>query len=376
MNRVVPAGTARSAAEAFALSLCAFPQRCMRADRWSALHQHGKSERLALEHESAHALAIVRDESIAGATRFTRGQGRHGQFAAPADVPSLAARPASAVSPSNSVAVTAVHSRGSVSAAASESGRAPAHGRISCVLFDLGGVVVDSPVAEILAHERRLGLPAHTLNGLLARSAHFYALERGEIDLHEMAPLLEAEARSRGLAQPFDALQLFEHMGAVRVRPSMVAAIAALRSAGLIVGAVTNNWRTRRTDARGVMMHDGAVDRMFDFVVESALVGARKPEQRIFQMALERCATERHKRAGGSGGGGDAVQAPAPMHPSQVVFLDDLGVNLKAARACGLATIKVTADYTAAIKQLAELTRVELESSSSSNSSSPLQSKL
>ena len=113
-------------------------------------------------------------------------------------------------------------------------------------------------------------------------------------------------------------------------------------------------------------MHDGAVDSMFDFVVESALVGSRKPEQRIFQMALDRCAAERHRRSDG----GDATQ-PAPMQPSEVVFLDDLGVNLKAARACGLTTIKVTADYAAAIKQLAELTGVDL-----GGCNSPLQSKL
>ena len=58
---------------------------------------------------------------------------------------------------------------------------------------------------------------------------------------------------------------------------------------------------------------------LFDHVVESSKVGVRKPEPKFYEMACEM----------------------AEVTPEQVVFLDDLGVNLKPARAMGMRTIKV-----------------------------------
>jgi putative hydrolase of the HAD superfamily len=109
-------------------------------------------------------------------------------------------------------------------------------------------------------------------------------------------------------------------------RPEMTRAIGRLRDEGLRVGALTNNWtqpgdRTLREPA----------DLGFHAVVESAVEGIRKPDPRIYALVCERL---------------DVV-------PDDCVFLDDLGMNLKPARAMGMTTIKVV-DPTDALVELGE----------------------
>ena len=86
-NRVVPHGTARAAAETLARSITAFPQACLRSDRMSAYEQWGdgaaKAFEAALANEFARGLATIRSgETVAGASRFAAGAGRHGRFEA------------------------------------------------------------------------------------------------------------------------------------------------------------------------------------------------------------------------------------------------------------------------------------------------------
>jgi enoyl-CoA hydratase len=76
-NRVVPKGQARQAAEELAAELARLPQQCMRADRLSALHQWGESEKAAMDFEFA-SISRVKDEAMHGAGRFAAGAGRHG----------------------------------------------------------------------------------------------------------------------------------------------------------------------------------------------------------------------------------------------------------------------------------------------------------
>jgi enoyl-CoA hydratase len=80
VNRVVAPGTARVAAEEMARTIAAFPQRCMRADRQSALQQHAFDEREAMQREFAGGLDALAVEGIEGARRFAAGAGRHGRF--------------------------------------------------------------------------------------------------------------------------------------------------------------------------------------------------------------------------------------------------------------------------------------------------------
>lgn len=80
VNRVVPPGEARAAAEQLAAELAAFPQTCLRQDRLSALEQDGLSEADALAGEFRHGLVSLAADSLSGAGRFAAGAGRHGEF--------------------------------------------------------------------------------------------------------------------------------------------------------------------------------------------------------------------------------------------------------------------------------------------------------
>ncbi len=80
VNRVVPRGQSRAAAEQLAREIAAFPQQCMLADRASAYGQWGLSLAEALRAEGRHGVPIVEAEGAAGAARFVQGAGRHGKF--------------------------------------------------------------------------------------------------------------------------------------------------------------------------------------------------------------------------------------------------------------------------------------------------------
>jgi len=80
-NRLVGPGKTLAAARELANQLAAFPQRCMRADRDSLYRQWGLDLEEALRRESEGGLEVIRSgETREGATRFAKGQGRHGRF--------------------------------------------------------------------------------------------------------------------------------------------------------------------------------------------------------------------------------------------------------------------------------------------------------
>jgi epoxide hydrolase-like predicted phosphatase len=111
------------------------------------------------------------------------------------------------------------------------------------------------------------------------------------------------------------------------IRPQMVSAVRRLRERGVRTAALTNNWVS--ADQQDKM---DSLRAEFDVFVESARVGMRKPDPRIYLLACEQLAVE----------------------PAQAAFLDDLGENLKAARALGMITIKVT-EPEAALSALEQL---------------------
>lgn len=81
VNRLVPAGQALQAAKTLAAELGKFPQTCMRGDRASARQQWALSEADAIDMEFTHGMRTLQSgETVSGAERFTRGQGRHGEF--------------------------------------------------------------------------------------------------------------------------------------------------------------------------------------------------------------------------------------------------------------------------------------------------------
>ncbi|WP_439032914.1 crotonase/enoyl-CoA hydratase family protein [Gordonia terrae] len=82
-NRVVPSGTALAAAIALATEIAAFPQTCMRQDRMSVREQHGLDTAAAIANELRHGMVSLTADTVAGATRFAGGAGRHGTGTSP-----------------------------------------------------------------------------------------------------------------------------------------------------------------------------------------------------------------------------------------------------------------------------------------------------
>lgn len=202
---------------------------------------------------------------------------------------------------------------------------------LAAILFDVGGVVVDSPLAAIARYETTRGIPPDTINRVVVAAGEGGAwsrLERGELTVEAFCAPFEADCRTAGVE--VDAAALMTAItGASRPRPRMLAAIARLRAHGLRVGALTNNWK-RNGAPSPLRPH-------FDVFVESCVVGLRKPDPRIYALACRELGAA----------------------PAETAFLDDIGRNLKAARELGMATIKVH-DPDAALRELGALVGLDL----------------
>jgi len=196
---------------------------------------------------------------------------------------------------------------------------------ISGVLFDLGGVVLESPLEAIAAYEAANHLPLGTINHGVADAGGQGAWarhERGEIGFGQFCDTFEAEMAARGVV--VDAAVLLAQIEAAAIpRPAVLAEVDRLRAARLKVGAVTNNWAT---------MREARVAPHFEVLVESCVEGLRKPEPAIFERALNRLG----------------------VTAQETLMLDDIGPNLKTARALGMETFKVT-DEASLLVRLAQL---------------------
>src|SRR5438874_2662115 len=133
------------------------------------------------------------------------------------------------------------------------------------VLFDLGGVVVGSPLAAIARYEQDQALPAGFVNRVVVESGAGGAwsrLERGELTLETFYPAFEADCDAAGCR--LAARELMRLVAASTApRPAMLEAIRRIRERGLLTGAVTNNWITEDGEAGGLRPY-------FDAFVESA----------------------------------------------------------------------------------------------------------
>jgi putative hydrolase of the HAD superfamily len=197
---------------------------------------------------------------------------------------------------------------------------------ITAALFDFGGVILSSPFEAFTHYERTRALPAGFLRRVNATDPDTNAwarLERSEVSLDEFCSLFEAEAVALG--HQVDAREVLACLSG-ELRPEMVEAVRRC-SERLTTALLTNNITGMDADAErnGVLAY-------FDEIIESSKVGVRKPDPRFYELACERLGIE----------------------PAEAVFLDDLGVNLKPARAMGMTTIKVD-DPAQAIDELEQV---------------------
>ncbi len=185
---------------------------------------------------------------------------------------------------------------------------------IRAVLWDFGGVILSSPFEAFNRYEAANGLPVDFIRGVNATDPDTNAwalLERSDISPEEFDALFSEESTRLGHRVPgADVLALLSG----ELRTEMVTALDRVIRSGYRTACLTNNvvGGEQRMDVGDVMV-------MFDHIVESSKVGCRKPEPRFYEIACELVGVE----------------------PHECVFLDDLGINLKPARAMGMTTIKV-----------------------------------
>ena len=214
---------------------------------------------------------------------------------------------------------------------------------IEAVIFDFGGVFTSSPVENFARFEREHGLPEKFIGGVIKTNHHVNAwarFERAEITLDDFDTAFAEETRAAG----------FEITGrtlvsllALNLYPEMAEALRRVKGAGFKTGCITNN--LPQFDSAAMVAAAEKADEVqailadFNHVIESSKAGVRKPEPRIYEMMCEALETG----------------------PAACVFLDDLGINLKPARAMGMTTIKVPlGDVAPAIDELGAVLGLEL----------------
>lgn len=212
---------------------------------------------------------------------------------------------------------------------------------IEAVFFDFGGVFTDSPFHAVTAYGEELGLRAEQVTGVVFGSYEndgdhpWHQLERGEITLEKTRELVLEIGREHDLE--IDIYDLFMRMAGnnagADARQPLVERVRGLRGDGYTTGIITNNVAEFGDGWRGLL----PVDELFDFVIDSSSVGVRKPDPRIFQLALERVPS---------------------VPPERAVFLDDYPANVEAARALGMQAILVDTDLVRVIEELDALLAV------------------
>jgi putative hydrolase of the HAD superfamily len=193
---------------------------------------------------------------------------------------------------------------------------------VQAVIWDFGGVLTSSPFEAFNRFEAELGLEKDFIRRINATDpdTNAWALfERSEISLDEFDEKFAAEAKQLGA--DIRGRQIIELL-AGDIRPEMVEALKRCK-AKFKVGCITNNvsagegaGMARSADKAAAVQE---VMDLFDHVIESSKIGIRKPDPRIYEMACSELG----------------------VTPADAVYLDDLGINLKPAKALGMRTIKV-----------------------------------
>src|SRR6202171_3586002 len=190
---------------------------------------------------------------------------------------------------------------------------------IEAVIWDFGGVLTSSPFEAFARFERERGLPADIIRAPNAANHLENAwakFERAEVDIEAFDRLFAAESLALGAeGRGREVLPLLSG----DLRPEMVEALRRGKTR-FKPACITNNLPANAIGSvGGRSLYIAEVMALFDHVIESAKIGLRKPDPRIYRMMVEALGVD----------------------PGACVYLDDLGVNLKPAREMGMTTIKV-----------------------------------
>ena len=209
---------------------------------------------------------------------------------------------------------------------------------IRAILWDFGGVFTTSPFEAFSRYEEQQGIPdgfIRKVNSTNPEDNAWAQFEADQISREQFGELFKQE--SMALGHPINGLDVLELLSG-QLRPRMIQALELCKQ-HFKVGCITNNFKPKDGTDDNIKTRQftetGPIMAMFDTIVESSIEGVRKPNPRIYEIACSRL----------------------EVTPDQCVFLDDLGTNLKSARAMGMTTIKVV-DPDEALAELAAATQL------------------
>lgn len=192
---------------------------------------------------------------------------------------------------------------------------------VRAVISDFGGVLTTPLLGSFLAFQDETGIPTEALGKAMQRIAErdgahpLFELEKGKIAeadfLEDLAGALEPELGHRPEMHRFREI----YFAALDPNEPMIELMRSLRDQGFRMALLTNNVREWEPYWRSMM----PVDEVFELVVDSAFVGMRKPEPEIYELTVARL--------------GDGIGA------SECLFVDDVEVNVEAARALGMTAV-------------------------------------
>jgi putative hydrolase of the HAD superfamily len=192
---------------------------------------------------------------------------------------------------------------------------------VKAVISDFGGVLTTPLLGSFMALQDEIGIEPGTLGRAMQRIAErqgehpLFELERGRVSegefLDALSRELEPELRRRPQLQRFSEI----YFDALQVNEPMIGVMRDAKARGLRTALLTNNIREWEPLWRAML----PVDEIFDVVVDSAFVGMRKPDPEIYELTVERL--------------GDGIG------PANCLFVDDVEVNVEAARDLGMRTV-------------------------------------
>ena len=207
----------------------------------------------------------------------------------------------------------------------------------SSIFWDFGGVITSSPFEAFNKFEKDNKLPENFLrkvNSTNPENNAWALLEQSKINQEEFDKLFfqESSQLGHGVAG-LKVLNLLEG----DLRMGMVNVIRKLNELGFTQACLTNNFIPSNENQPDMIDLDkkAEVFDLFDFVFESKEIGLRKPDQAFY----------------------DHVIKEVNILPNKIIFLDDLGINLKPAKAMGITTIKVISESQAK-KDLGEILNI------------------
>ena len=207
------------------------------------------------------------------------------------------------------------------------------------ILWDFGGVFTSSPFENFNRLEESHGAPKdfiRQINSTNPDNNAWAKFESNSVTLEEFDDLFAQESRHQGFEiKGKDVIKVLSGS----LRPRMVEVLKFCKQQ-FKVGCITNNVKAGKgpsmTQNNEKADQVAAVMELFDSVIQSSVVGLRKPNPKIYQLACEKLETE----------------------PSKCAFLDDLGINLKPAKLLGMQTIKVLSEEQA-IRDLSAITGLD-----------------